>query len=106
MTGILDISYAVSDLSKFSDIPAEWHYVVIRRVVRYLIKDPEKVIIWWSEEPKITLPVRSIVPKVYIENQEPGAINPCEDVTYIDASHDTCLRYRISVGYFLITVFG
>ena len=34
------ISYAVTELSKFSYNPVECHYVAINRVVRYLRKDP------------------------------------------------------------------
>ena len=55
----------------------------------------------------MTLPVGSIIPKVDMDmdTQIPGATNPCEAVTYIDASHATWLRYRISVGSFVITLF-
>ena len=41
VSGRPDISYAVVELSNFSDNPAECHYVSIkRRVVRYLRKEP------------------------------------------------------------------
>ena len=78
----------------------------IKRVVGYLMKDPEKGIIWWRKEPKTTLIVGSIIPKVDMDNQVPGAINPCEAVTYIDALHAIFLRSRRSAGSFFITIFG
>ena len=72
--------------------------MAIKRVVRYFMQDPEKVIIWWRKEPKFTLPVGSITLKVDMDTQIPGKINPCEAVTYIYASHATCLSYRRYVG--------
>ena len=69
-------------------------------------KDAGKVIILWRKEPKLTLPVSSIITKVDIDAEIPGATNPFESVTYIDDSRDTCLRYRIYVVSFVNTLFG
>ena len=44
---------------------------------------------WWRKEPKMTLPVGSIITKVDMDTQVTVAINPCEAVAYINASHDT-----------------
>ena len=41
-----------------------------------------------------------------METKIPGAINPSEAVTYTDASHDTWLRSRKSIGLFVINIFG
>ena len=49
----LYISYAVAELSRFSDSQAECNYVAINRVVRYLRQDPKRGIIWWRKEEKI-----------------------------------------------------
>ena len=45
--------------------------------------------IWWRKEPKMNLPEVVIIPKVDMDTQIRGAINSCEDVNYIDASHAT-----------------
>ena len=95
---ILYISYTVAEISKFSDNPEECHYVAIKKVVRYLRKNTEKGIIWLRKEPKTTLLVGSIIPKVEMDTQIPGEINPCEAVNYIDASHATLLRSKIYKG--------
>ena len=83
------ISYTVAEISKFSDNPEECHYVAIKKVVRYLRKNTEKGIIWLRKEPKMTLPLGIILPKVDMDTKITGAINPCESITYIDASHAT-----------------
>ena len=71
----------------------------------YLRQDPGKGVIWWSKDPKMTLTVGSIITKVYMDTQTPGAINQCEAVTYIYVSHDTCVRSRIYAGWSVITIF-
>ena len=76
-----NIFYVVSELPKFADNSAECHYLAIKRVVRYLRQEPEKGIIWWRKEPKMTLPVGIIIPNVEMEYQLPGEMNPCESVT-------------------------
>ena len=81
MAVIPDVSFSVAELSKFSDNPAKCHYVTIKRVVRNFRQDPEKGIIWWRKEQKITLPVGSIISKVYMDTQIPGAIKPFEALT-------------------------
>ena len=58
-----------------------------------------------EEITKTTLPVGSIIPKFEMDTQIPGAINPYDAVTYIDASHATCLRYRRHLGSYVITLF-
>ena len=98
MAGITNIYYAVEELSEFSDNTAEYHYVEIKRVVRYLSQYPEKGMFWCRKEPKMTLTVRIIIPKVDMETQRPDEINLCEAVIYIDASHATYLRSRRYVG--------
>ena len=84
VAGKPDISYAVEELSKFADNLAECHYVAIKRVVSYLRQDQEKGNFWWMKEPKTTLPVVTIIPKMDMDTQIPGAIITCEGVTYID----------------------
>ena len=79
--------------------------MAINIVVGYLRQDPEKDIIWWRKETKMTLTVGIIIPKVDIDTKIPGETDPFEDVTYIDASHSTCLSFRRYVGSFLITIF-
>ena len=58
------------------------------------------------KEPKITLRLVILIPKVDTYTQVPSEINPYESVIYIYASHDTCLRSRRSVGSCVITLFG
>ena len=69
----------------------------IKRVVGYLMKDPEKGIIWCRKEPKMTLLLGSIIQKVDMDTQIQCAINPCEAVACIDVSHYKYLRSRISI---------
>ena len=71
----------MEELSKFAGNKSECPYVATKKVVRYLRQEPEKAIIWLSIEPKMTLPVRSIIPKLDMDTRIPGAINTCEDVT-------------------------
>ena len=75
MVGIPDISFEVAELSKFAYSLEEYHYVAIKIVVRCLRQGREKIIIWWRGKPKMTLPVRSFIPKIDMETQLPGAIN-------------------------------
>ena len=81
MTGRTDISYAVAELLKLSGNQSECHCVSIKRVVRYLSQELIKGIIWRRKESKITLPFGSIIPKVEMDTQIPGAINTCESMT-------------------------
>ena len=53
----------------------------------------------------MTLPVGSIIPKVYMNTQILGAINPCDVVTYINASHAAWFRSMRYVVLFSITLF-
>ena len=66
-------------------------------MVGYFKQDPKKGIISWRKELKITLPVGIAIPKVEMDTQIQYSINTCEAVTYIDVSHDTCLRSMIYV---------
>ena len=100
-----NIFHVLYKLHNFSYNPEDFHFAEIKRVVRYLRQDPEKGIIWWRKESRITLPVGSIIPKVDMDTQIPCATNTNEAVTYIDASHATWLRKSISVNSFVITLF-
>ena len=53
----------------------------------------------------MTLLVVSIIPKLDMYTQIPDAINTCEALTYIDASHYTYLSSGISVGSCVINLF-
>ena len=48
----------------------------------------------------------SIIPKVNMDTQVPGAINPCKAVNCIYASHDTYLMTRRYLGSFFVNLFG
>ena len=45
----LGIGYAMADLSKFSQNPARCHYVAVKRVVRYLRKTKDWVMVFWRK---------------------------------------------------------
>ena len=66
-------------------------------MVGYFKQDPKKGIISWRKELKITLPGGLAIPKVEMDTQIQDSINTCEAATYIDVSHDTCLRSMIYV---------
>ena len=59
----------------------------------------------WRKEPKMTLPVGSIIPKLDMDTQISGAINTWESLTSVDASHATLLRSRRCIGSFVINIF-
>ena len=46
-----DIYHNMKELYNFSDHPVEYHYASIKRLIRYLRKEHEKVIIWWRKYP-------------------------------------------------------
>ena len=89
VSGRPDISYVVVELYKFAENTAKCHYVEINRMVRYQRKYPENGTIWRKEEPKTTLLVGTRIPKVEMETQVTGAVNPCEYFTSIYDSYDT-----------------
>ena len=59
-----EISYAVTELSKFSEKPSEFHHKSTNSFTRYLWRGPMNGIILWGKEPSKEIPTGSTEPLV------------------------------------------
>ena len=66
----MDIGYAISNLAKHSDAPAECHYLALKRIFRYLRQTLTWGSIYWRQQHRLDL--------------DPG--DPC---IYKDTAHKT-----------------
>jgi hypothetical protein len=109
VTCLLDIGYAMTELSKFSANPAAAHYAALKRVFRYLRQTRERGLVYWRRTPRLSLPH---VPFKLLRPMDPadqGLPRPDLAITlcvYVDAAHSNCLRTRRSVGAFVFCLAG
>jgi hypothetical protein len=91
----LDIGYAATFLSCFSQAPAREHYKALKDIVKYLRHAMDWGIIYWRQNPVDSLP-RINLPDVPID---PSLLTfPTHDLLqltgYVDAAHATDLKMR------------
>ncbi len=103
----LDIGYAATFLSRFSQAPAREHYKALKDIVKYLRRTVDWGIIYWRQSPVDSLP-RINLPDVPIDPSLPTF--PTHDLLrltgYVDAAHATDLKTRRSVSGYVFTLAG
>ena len=105
---VLRPRYAVAELAKFSNNPAEEHYQAVRRVFKYLRQTKDDGIIFWRINPRHDLPSKPIPTRAIDEDDAlvPHPIRPDQLGAYFDAAYATCSSTRRSTGAFIITLGG
>jgi KUP system potassium uptake protein len=103
----LDIGYAATILSRFSQAPAREHYKALKDIVKYLWCTVDWGIIYWRQNPVDSLP-RINVPDVPIDPSLPTF--PTHNLLwltgYVDAAHATDLKTRCSISGYVFTLAG
>jgi hypothetical protein len=100
----LDIGYAATFLSCFSQAPAREHYKALKDIVKYLWHTVDWGIIYWWQNPVNSLP-RINLPDIPIDPSLP--MFPTHDLLqltgYVDAAHATDLKTHCSISGYVFT---
>ena len=91
----LDIGYVVTKLARYSQAPAEIHYLALKRICRYLRQTRDWGIMYWRPKPILSLPKGSDERLCNDPTSDlpafPSTANPLTLIRYIDAAHATDL---------------
>eukprot|EP00957_Ditylum_brightwellii_P117722 8980484-Ditylum_brightwellii.AAC.1 len=95
-----DIGYTTTELSKFSNKSAQYHYKAIKRVYRYLHQTIDWGIIFWRSELQKELPMgnhkRRALSKTDLKFQHPSGLDQL--TIYVDATHTMDIKSRRLIG--------
>jgi len=96
-----DVGYATITLSKFSTCPHDHHFVMLKKVAKYLRLTKDWGIIYRQSKPDNSLPPSNFV-RSTMDAKLPDfpTVDTQEPVTFLDAAHANDLRNRRSTtGY-------
>ena len=107
MIAHLNIGYAVTLLSQFSQAPHQEHYIALKNVCKYLRATKSWGLIYWRKEPLGSFPAIPLDMPLPDDSLPPFPhSDPYQLAGFVDAAHATDLKTRRSITGLVFTLAG